>query len=77
MYYYVVNKIGTGAKDDPFRPDVTEGIAYVNQPCDDGMCLVATATPIPNLTPMSLEGLEYECNMRGFLLEDVQKWFAR
>jgi hypothetical protein len=76
VYYYVLPKIGDGTQDDPIRPDIPEGISFVNHPCDDGTCLTATAVQIPNLTPMSLEGLEYECEMRGLSFDEVLTWFV-
>lgn len=77
MVYYNVAKIGTGTSDDPFRPDVPDGVSWVGCDCEDGSFLIGTEAAIYGLTPMTDSELQNHCHMNGLSYSDIiNKWFV-
>ncbi len=79
MYYYTVNKIGDGTEENPFRPDLPEGVSFVGNIGSDGEYLVAVPVEITETTTrkkqLPRQALENACNKKGFPYDDVaNKW---
>jgi len=76
MYFYLVEKIGDGTRESPFRPDF-EG-SFVWSPdhicphCDTYIIGLADKTVL--LSPVT--DLETACSARSLLIDDVAKWFV-
>lgn len=76
MNYYTVNKIGTGTNDDPFRPDVPSGTAYVGNVGSDDQYLIATTNDLGTDTftqvkQLPTQALQNACNAKGIPFTDV------
>jgi hypothetical protein len=82
MYYYVVNKIGTGTIDDPFRPDLDAGTSFVGNVGNDNKFIIATptqqATKPGRLQLPPIQQLKDACTARGINFDDVlNKWMVK
>jgi hypothetical protein len=73
MNYYVVDKIGDGSKQDPFRPNITSDVSYVCTEINDNKFLVGTNEILLETTVTDLQSY---CNVNGIVYEDVLKWFV-
>jgi hypothetical protein len=82
MYYYVVNKTGTGVEGDEYRPDVDAGTSFVGNVGNDNKFIVATPT-LQTVKPSRLQlppiqQLQDACTARGISFDDVlNKWFVK
>lgn len=74
MYYYYVSTIGTGAKTDPFRPNIPDATDYVGNNFSDSTFLIGTNGLISGYSNLDDVGLQNICNQYGILYSDVQKW---
>lgn len=76
MLYYSVAKVGTGTSDDPFRPDVPDGVSWVGGDCGD-MFIIGTDVAISVLTPLTDSELQSHCANNGIVYDDVVgKWYV-
>jgi hypothetical protein len=77
MFYYTVKTIGTGTENDPFRPDLPEGTAFVGYE-KDGEYLVAIVKELPEQAgrkkQLPRQALEATANAKGLIYDDVMKW---
>jgi hypothetical protein len=79
MNYYTLPKIGTGANDDPFRPDIPEGTPFVGNIGSDGEYLIATTVELPSkanrVKQLPYQALQNACNAKGISFNDAYgKW---
>lgn len=74
MYYYYVNQIGDGSRENPFRPNIPEGTNFVGMVTVDDMFLVATNDGIPNYN--ELADIQSFCQSHHVNYSDVLKWFV-
>jgi hypothetical protein len=76
MYYYIVEKIGDGSKNNPFRPNY-EG-SFVWNP--DAVCphcntyIIGLMEETVLLQPIT--DLDTACGVRSLSISDVEKWFV-
>jgi hypothetical protein len=76
MYYYIVEKIGEGTEDNPFRPNFKG--TFVWNP--DHVCpycntyIIGLAEPTDLLNPVT--DLETACFARSLPVTDVVSWFV-
>jgi hypothetical protein len=76
MYYYTVNKIGSGTDIDPYRPDIPDGTPFVGNIGSDGNYLIATQIDLGADTAKRVKQLPYQalqnaCNAKGIPFNDV------
>lgn len=81
MNYYTLPKIGTGTRDDPFRPDIPNGTPFVGNVGNDGDYLIVTPADLPAKTgqvkQLPYQALQNACNAKGIPFDDVyNKWFV-
>jgi hypothetical protein len=79
MNYYTLPKIGTGTKDDPYRPDIPDSTPFVGNIGSDGDYLILTNVELPTKTnrvkQLPIQGLQNACNSKGIPFNDVyNKW---
>jgi hypothetical protein len=79
MFYYVVKGIGTGADNDPIRPDVPDGITFVGITAK-GYYLIASISDLPDSTNIKKQvttaQIETNAISRGYTLAQVMSWFV-
>lgn len=76
MYYYTVDKIGTGTNDDPIRPNIPDGTPFVGNIGSDGNYLIASTVDLGSDTQTRVKQLPYQalqnaCNAKGIPFNDV------
>lgn len=82
MYYYTVDKIGSGTDIDPFRPNIPDGTPFVGNVGSDGNYLIATTVDLGADTTKRVKQLPYQalqnaCSAKGIPFTDVyNKWFV-
>ncbi|MBS4195314.1 hypothetical protein [Lederbergia citri] len=76
MFYYLINKVGDGTRNNPYRPDF-DG-AYVWNPdhiCNTcGTYIIATSEQKEHLQEVT--DIEQACEVRGLKQEEVINWFV-
>lgn len=76
MYFYLVERIGDGTRENPFRPDIVGSFVW----SPDNVCktcntyIIATNEQIEYLQEVT--DLERACEVRGLNEEDVNNWFV-
>ena len=79
MEYYTVKTIGSGTHDDPFRPDLPEGVDFVGYE-KDGEYLVAIKKELPEQAgrkkQLPRQALEATAKAKGLTYNDVMSWFV-
>jgi hypothetical protein len=79
MEYYTVKTIGSGTENDPFRPDLPEGTAFVGHE-KDGEYLVAIMKALPEQAgrkkQLPRQALEATAKAKGLTYDEVMKWFV-
>lgn len=77
MYYYIVERVGDGTRENPYRPNIPDGVDFVWSDTQCSTCqtyLLASNENIDGLERIS--NLESACLSRNLVLSDVEKWFV-
>lgn len=83
MYYYTVPTIGSGkTHDDPIRPDIDKGTAFVGEIGSDGNFIIATFEPLTvkaeRVQLSATKAIQDTCAEKGINCDDViNKWFVK
>lgn len=73
MHYYLVNRIGTGTKADPYRPDIPVD-TFVSIPVKDNQFIVGVNEILPG--EASAPNVQTYCAENGISYVDILKWFV-
>lgn len=81
MQYYTVPLIGTGTDEDPYRPDVPEGVSWVGQ-TDGKDFFIITTKELPDapgrVKQLPWQAVENATKARGLKFNDVKnKWWVK
>jgi hypothetical protein len=76
MYYYTVDKIGSGTSDDPIRPNIPDGTPFVGNVGNDGNYLITSTVDLgadteKRVKQLPTQALQNACNAKGIPFNDV------
>jgi len=75
MYYYLVEKMGDGTRENPFRPNYEGDYVWSDSGCPNcSTYIIALPTETELLQP--IVDLKTACYVRNISFNDVTAWFA-
>jgi hypothetical protein len=76
MNYYIVERIGDGTEENPFRPNFNGSYVWGAGNVCSSCNTYIIAIPVKTDLLQEITDLDTACNVRELSKEDVLKWFV-